>query len=256
MSDSKGNGLRWLKRLFLLGFVLILLIVIGLFITIKTTSEPRPEGQPGPQADALAEAMMQAIGHENWEQTGAVRWRFRGKNDHLWDRKRHLARVRWDDVEVLINLSTRKGRATRAGTPVPAEELEPLLQKAWAYWANDSFWLNPVSKAFDDGTRRALVDLEDGRKGLLVSYESGGVTPGDAYLWILDENNQPVAWKMWVQIIPVGGLETSWEAWSELKTGVRVSSLHKTPLGDLRLDNIEAATTLAELEPNDPFADL
>jgi hypothetical protein len=30
-------------------------------------------------------------------------------------------------------------------------------------------------------------------------------------LYLVDENYIPKAWRMWVSIIPVGGIETSWE---------------------------------------------
>ena len=69
-------------------------------------------------------------------------------------------------------------------------------------------------KAFDPGTSRALLKLPNGNDGLLVHYNSGGVTPGDTYLWHLDENGLPVAWQMWVGIIPVGGMQFSWEDWT------------------------------------------
>lgn len=229
---------------------------VALAVAVAALDEPMPRGVEGPEAEALADRMLEAVRADRWAETGAVRWTFRGAHEHLWDRDRNLARVRWGDVEVLVDVATRRGVATRGGEPVSGAEADALVEKAWAFWANDSFWLNPVVKVRDEGTTRELVTLEGGAEALLVRYSSGGVTPGDAYLWLLDEDGTPRAWRMWVQIIPVGGLEFTWEGWRELPTGARVATRHGGLLS-IDLTGVEAAATLAELVPGeDPFAPL
>jgi hypothetical protein len=101
------------------------------------------------------------------------------------------------------------------------------------------------------------VRLDDGTRGLLVSYASGGVTPGDAYLWIVGDDGLPRAWKMWVTVIPIGGVQASWERWITLSTGARVATRHAMGPITLELTDVEGASTLGELEPgDDPFAAL
>ena len=144
-------------------------------------------------------------------------------------------------------------------TPGEIDELlevaDELIEAARGYWINDSFWLNPLAKLFDKGTRRELVVQPDGSDGLLVSYTEGGNTPGDAYLWLVGPTGLPRAWKMWVSIIPVGGLEASWEEWIELETGAKVSLRHRWSRFTLELKDIEGATSLEELTAeNDPLA--
>lgn len=196
--------------------------------------------------------MLRAVDDAAWQQTGAVRWSFRGNREHLWDRRRSLARVGWDDVEVLLDLSTREGLVTKKGRSVTGDRREKLTERAYAYWVNDSFWLNPVSKVFDSGTVRSLVTLDDGTPALLVEYTSGGLTPGDAYLWIVDEKGLPTTWRMWVSSLPVGGTKASWEQWETLATGARIATLHDLRLGSVTIGNLAGAQDLAALLGGDP----
>lgn len=247
----------------------IVLIVALIFGVVKMLDQPRPDGVVGPEADALARRMMAAVDVDAWQRTGAVRWDFAGRQQHLWDRQRNFVRVRFDGNEVLLDLDTRHGLATARGEAVEGPEREALLTSAWEFWVNDSFWLNPVAKLFDDGTERALVslesgsgDVEDGPKaaeGLLVTYTSGGVTPGDAYLWIVGPDGLPIAWRMWTEILPAGGIDASWDGWTTLATGAKIATRHHTPIFELVLSNVEGAATLGELLPadaSDPFAPL
>ena len=214
--------------------------------------ESRPEAQSGPEAEALGKKMLTSVNVEAWDSTAAISWNFGGRNTHLWDRERHFSRVSWGKKEVLVDLSKRTGVAYVDGQQVYGKKADKLVDKAWKAWVNDSFWLNPVVKAFDEGTSRGIVEMKDGNKGLMISYSSGGATPGDAYLWILDEACRPIAWKMWVSIIPVGGIRVPWQNWKTLSTGAVVSQDH----GFLQLTDIKASTSLESLTGNDPFLPL
>ena len=75
----------------------------------------------------------------------------------------------------------------------------------------------------------------DGKSALLITYGGGGLTPGDAYLWLLDETMRPRAWRMWVSIIPLKGIESSWEGWTALPTGAWVATEHRMTGFTLRL---------------------
>ena len=126
---------------------------------------------------------------------------------------------------------------------VPADKKDELIKKAWAMWCNDSFWMFAPFKVFDPGTKRTVVKTKDGQKGLMVTYESGGVTPGDAYLWLLDDNNIPSGYKMWVSIIPIKGMHMSWENWKTLKGGSKVSLTHKSPLLSFEMKGVEEGSS-------------
>lgn len=248
---------RWKKALVVLGAIAGLLAV-ALAIAFVVLDEPRPVGQEGVDAEALAVRMERAIDLPAWERTGAVRWTFGGRNEHLWDRERGFARVRWDETEALLRVGGPRGRAYRGGRELHGEAAREVLEDAHARWINDSFWLNPVAKMRDPGVSRALVALPRGEDALLVSYASGGLTPGDAYLWIPGDDGLPRAWRMWVSVIPVGGVEASWERWITLSTGAKIATRHVGPLGiALELTEVEGAASVAELMGGpDPFAPL
>lgn len=216
-----------MMRAFKILAAILILGLVGVVALGYSLNEPRPEGQPGPEADALARTMESAVNKEAWDRTGAVRWSFFEQHHYVWDRERGLVELRWGDSRALFRTADQTGRAWSAGVEQTGEDAIAALKAAYAYWINDAFWLNPVAKFFDPGVERSLVKLDDGRDALLVSYGSGGVTPGDAYLWIPGPDGLPQAWRMWVQIIPIGGIETSWEGWTELSTGAKVSTQHE-----------------------------
>ncbi len=228
---------------------LVLLVVVALV----AYRHPLPATRRG-DADALARRMLAAVDADAWARTGAVRWTFFNGDRHLWDRTRNLERFEHGDTVTWIDLSTRRGVARSGGVTLSGEALDRALSSAWARWCNDSFWLNPVPKAFDDGVTRAVAVSDAGGDALLLSYRSGGVTPGDRYLWLLDASGRPRAWRMWVSVLPVPGLEASWGGWQRLATGAWVSTEHKLAVLTLRLRDVAGATTLSELAPGaDPF---
>lgn len=245
--------LKWVGGIF--AALVMLLIAVGFYL-----HTPRPSGQAGENADTLARQVEQAVQREAWDRTAAVTWVFGGRNTHLWDRSRNLHRVSWmkDDlkVEVLQDLSApEQGVVTVGGQPLSADNAASYLSKAYATWINDAFWLNPLVKLFDEGTVRELLPPVNGQQRLMLRYQSGGLTPGDAYLYTLDQNLMPVAWEMWVSIIPVGGVRVTWEGWQTLHTGAKVSTRHAMPFRDLLLTDVRSADSAAELNGGiDPFA--
>lgn len=205
----------------------LLVTVIGLVGAAYFMSEPRPVGEAGPEADALAHKMEAAVHKEAWDRTGAVRWSFFDKHHYVWDRTRDLVEARWGETRVLLRTRDKTGRAWGKDGEITGKDAESALDAAYRFWINDSFWLNPVVKFFDPGVTREIVIDDDGQEALLISYTSGGVTPGDAYLWNADPDGLPVRWRMWVSIIPIGGVSTTWEGWTELSTGALISTQHE-----------------------------
>jgi hypothetical protein len=49
--------------------------------------------------------------------------------------------------------------------------------------------------------------------------------PGDSYVWFVTKITK--AWRMWVSIIPVGGLETTWEDWKTFQNNLKLQQAIK-----------------------------
>jgi hypothetical protein len=245
-----------MKRFFKIVGIVLGLLIAGTLVAGVVVNEKRPDINPSERADSLAREMMAAVNVEAWDTTRYVQWSFAGLHDFLWDKERNLVEVTWGNKTVLLHTKTVTGQAFEKGIEVSGKKKEKMVQRAWSFFCNDSFWLNAVVKAFDPGTERTIVPLKEGGEGLMVSYSSGGVTPGDSYLWILDENNRPVAWKMWVKIIPIGGVRSSWADWVQLPTGAWVATSHKTAFLTSKITNLEAGMSLTDLGMDkDPFAE-
>jgi hypothetical protein len=222
----------------------------------------KPEGDEGQLAQELAARLEAAVDIPAWKKVGAVRWIFRGKNRHLWDRTRGLALFSSgegkDEVKAMIHVGSKRGIAFRGGERVSGDDEKKLLEQAYSSWANDSYWLNPIAKLRDKGV--TLAASEDAPDRLVVHFSSGGVTPGDTYAYQLGQDGKPVAWYMWVKILPVKGAKSSFAGWKQLPGGAWISTEHKVALGaklSVDLTEVESADTAAALNGGqDPFAPL
>lgn len=227
------------------------MLVVG-FGSYFYVNQPLPNGQKGPEADALARKMMASIDHDSWLETGALAWGYENR-DYIWDKQNHLVQVRFDGHNILVDINERRGMILDQPNENSSKDAQKLCLLAWQHWVNDSFWLNPISKVFDDGTERRLVVMEDASEALLVTYTSGGATPGDSYLWTMNDDGLPTSWSFWVSIIPIGGLPFTWESWVKLSTGVMISTHHYNPIKTVDIFAPKAARELSELADDDLF---
>ena len=54
-----------------------------------------------------------------------------------------------------------------------------------------------TTQTFEPGICRSIVTI-DGKEALKVHYTIGGTTPGDSYIWMLDDQYMPTSYKMYV----------------------------------------------------------
>jgi hypothetical protein len=225
------------KTLKIIGLLITVSIVaVGIYYIVN--NEALPKGVQGKEAEELAEKMMSAINKRAFDSTEILEWSFRGKHHYVWKKQQGLVDVSWDSISVTVNLNDY---SKSIGTS------SELIETAINFFNNDSFWLIAPYKVFDDGVERSIVKVNN-KDALLIKYTSGGTTPGDSYLWILDENYMPVSFKMWTQIIPIGGVSATWNDFITADSGIKLPTSHTLSLLGMKID-------MGEVKAYNPDAD-
>jgi len=221
----------------------VLIIVLGVFYF--TTNETLPKGVQGKEADELAHKMLKTLNYEAFKNTELITWSFRDNHFYKWHKQENIVSVSWGENQVI--LYTESPEKSEVFVNNIKVKNSALITKATHFFNNDSFWLVAPYKVFDPGTERRIVTHQN-KKALLVSYTSGGSTPGDSYLWILDENGLPTSYKMWTKIIPIGGVSATWEAWKKTSAGIQLPTKHTLSLFgmELNMENVAASNPEAD----------
>lgn len=219
------------------GSILFVLFAAGaVFYFAK--NEALPQGKQGKEADALAMKMLNSLNYQAYKNTETIVWNFRNKHFYKWNKQENIIAVSWDNNKVILHAKNPK--KTEVFIADKKVENNNILKKATDFYNNDSFWLVAPYKIFDTGTERRIV-THKGRAALLVTYTSGGSTPGDSYLWILNEQYFPTSFKMWTKIIPMGGVSATWEDWKVTESGALLSTSHQFSIGNkFYLENVKA----------------
>ncbi len=241
-----------MKKINRLILTLIVISATIAFVRFFTKEHSKSVVIPVSLEEELAQKMEQAIGKAAWDSTAWVQWTFMGKRHFIWNKKEGWLQVTYGSEKILLNLNNLSdGLAYRNDTLLEGEESVKALEFAWAAFCNDSFWLNAPSKLRDPG----VVLEAKGDTALLVSYTSGGVTPGDEYLWYMDKNGLPVSYTMWVgDNPPEAGIPTSWEAWITTSTGAKIATRHDINGRELLISKVKGEMSWQSLGLEaDPF---
>lgn len=208
------------KFLAITAIIILLLGAIGWFV-FRSLGMEMPEGESGDKAEEITDKMLASLNYEGFKQLEEISWTFRDKNKYIWNKKARTVLAEFDDAIVKLDFATDQHKIIKPNT-LPEDE---LIQTAISNFYNDSFWMAAPFKIRAKSATRKYVETEDG-PGILVTYGAGGVTPGDSYLWVLDENYRPKYWRFWTQIVSLQGMKFKWKGWTQ-KEGVWFSTKHK-----------------------------
>ncbi|MDO5969061.1 hypothetical protein Q4Q35_04505 [Flavivirga aquimarina] len=228
-------------------------IVSGVFIFLTLPSllffaflffkydEDLPNGVQGKEADALAYKMLKALDYEAFNNTDYIEWTFKKRHHYQWDKVNNICEVYWEDFKVSLDLNDHtQNKAFVHSFKAESDISKGLIKKATKYFKNDSFWLVAPYRVFNKDAERRLVILDNGDQALLVTFSSGGLAPGDSYLWLLDNSGKPTAFKMWTSKLPIDGLKATWSDWMTTESGAQLPTFHKLLILGLEINHIKS----------------
>lgn len=211
-----------------------------------------PKGQPGEAAEQMTQRILAAADYENWKATSAVTFVFRGDDRIFWDKKRKLIEVQFKKNLVQFSEITGKSLCFE-GERRLTDECGELTAAAVKRFYNHTYWLNP---AFHIDTPNAVRAIAEKNK-LLVTFKSGGATPGDSYLFSTDDEGKLSEMRMWVSTLPLKGARATFSNYQKSATGVRVALDHKVAsLANVNLSDLQMFAVYPEAGKPDRFQGL
>lgn len=214
-------------------FLLSILVILGIAFVIMNAkySSELPKGETGEKADLLAQNILTSLNYEDYQNTSQLSWKFRD-NTYQWNKNTNEVLVSWEGNTVLLYTKDTQKSIIKSPLDISDTERQQLITDATNAFYNDSFWLVAPYKIMEQGvTRKYVAATETENASLLITYSSGGSTPGDSYQWFVDENYIPTKFKMWASIVPIDGLTATWADWKETGSGAKIS--HSKTLIDL-----------------------
>ena len=209
-------------------------------------NEDLPTGEQGQAADELATRMLNTLHHDAYEATDYIEFTFKKRHHFKWSKSKNTCEVYWKNIKVNLDLVDQSlSEVYISEEKHIGDEKEEYIQKAVDLFNNDTFWLVAPYKVFDSGVERRLIKTKDNKDALLVTYTNGGSTPGDSYLWHFNAAGKPKSYQMWVDILPIDGLEASWSDWTTTDTGAQLPTFHKLLAFGLEIEDIKTSAASA-----------
>jgi len=213
---------------------MIVLSAIMLLSCSSTVQQQNVDNAPAPgfnlagsdaKAVAIADEVMKKLGgRENWDKTRYITWRFFGRRLHVWDKWTGNARIESGKLIILMNLNTKSGRAWQDGQEIThPDSLKKELEKGYAFWVNDSYWVFMPYKLKDSGV--TLKYHGEGKMAdssaadiLALTFENVGLTPQNKYLVYVDKATRLVGqWDYFQNASDaMSRMSSPWKNWQKL----------------------------------------
>lgn len=183
------------------------MLLYGCFAGKNVGNPPAPgfnESGSDPKAIAIADEVMTAMGgRKAWDNTCFLTWSFFGRRKHFWNKCTGDIRIESlpDSTVYLMNIYSGKGTVRIGAADITDPSLlDSLMDKAMAYWINDSYWLVMPFKLKDSGVTLKYVGEGKTEQNadadiLQLTFKSVGVTPENKYhLWVDKSSKLVTQW--------------------------------------------------------------
>ncbi|WP_139237152.1 DUF6503 family protein [Pontibacter akesuensis] len=232
---------------------LLFLCLLALPFTAATAQ------QTDAKAKSVADKVMKNMGGEkNWKKTRFLAWTFNDQYQ-IWDKKDNRFRWEMDSLVAVINTQTKDGKVYVEGQEVqdPATK-QKMLDRAYALWINNSYWLVMPFKLQDPGVTLKYVGEEqtiDGAKAdvLQMTFEEVGLTPQNKYhVWVDKDKGLVTQWAFFRKFDDAEPAFT--RRWSNYQDfgKIKLASDRSNPQSDFELFNIAAPANVPDAVFNSP----
>ncbi len=231
-----------------------ILMLCLLALTMATAS-----AQPDSKAKAIADKVMQNMGGEKaWAKTRFLAWTFNNQYQ-VWDKKKDRFRWEKDSLVAIIDTQTKEGKAYIAGNEVQnPEEKQKMLERAYALYINNSYWLVMPFKLQDPGVTLTYISEDktmDGAQAdvLEMTFEQVGLTPQNKYrVWVDQQQGLVTQWAFYRSAADAEPTFT--RRWAEYRQygKLKLASNRSNPQSDFNLMHIASPVSVEDKVFNSP----
>lgn len=200
--------------------ILLSLLLSGM---VALTNPPSVLAQTDERAHYIAKKTIEAMGGmDEWNDRRYLVWDIFGET-HYWDKWNGDFRWEADSLTVLMNIQSKSGDAWINGDKVDdPERRQEILDRGYARWVNNSYWLIMPYKLLDPGVALRYVGTDTSQAGQVsdvieLTFDNVGITPNNKYHVFVDRKSRMVC--QWAYFEDKGneepGMVTPWNEWKE-----------------------------------------
>ncbi len=197
-------------------------------------------------------------GEEGWKDTRYLAWTFNDQYQ-VWDKQQNSFRWEKDSLVAIINTETKDGKVYADGKELQGpEEKQKLLERAYALWINNSYWLVMPFKLLDPGVNLTYLGEEETMDGapadvLEMTFAQVGLTPQNKYkVWVDKEQGLVTQWAFFRSAEDAEPSFTRrWSDYSDYGS-IKLASDRSNSQSDFVLTDIAAPATVPEEVFNSP----